>query len=98
MATEPTPRVTINLSGNQLVLGKNGKWLLSSSDLDQATLEIEGLLTEKEELATSLSQVLQQAEDLRDEVRELNKVKALLLEMVGCLTLSESKNLIFAFY
>lgn len=83
---------SINLSGNKLVLGKNGKWLLESSDLDQATLEIETLVTEKEQLAKSLSIALQQAEDLRNEVKEINHVKSVLLEMVSfsfiiCLTL-----------
>lgn len=74
--------ISINLSGNKLVVNKKGKWMLQSSDLDQATLEIENLLGEKEELATSLSTALKQAESLRQEVREMNQVKGVLLEMV----------------
>lgn len=77
------PLTSINLSGNKLVLGSNGKWYLESSDLDQATLEIETLVTEKEELAASLSAALQQIEALKAEVREVNGAKSILLEMVS---------------
>ncbi|RYH31049.1 hypothetical protein EON65_03570 [archaeon] len=80
---DKNPLTSINLSGNKLVLGANGKWYLESSDLDQATLEIETLVTEKEQLASSLSAALQQIEALKAEVREVNGAKSVLLEMVG---------------
>eukprot|EP01031_Cornospumella_fuschlensis_P044998 gene44998-55043_t len=79
---EKNPLTSINLSGNKLVLGANGKWYLESSDLDQATLEIESLVSEKEQLASSLSAALQQIEALKGEVREVNGAKSVLLEML----------------
>jgi hypothetical protein len=86
--------LSINLSGNQLVLSSNGKWILESSDLDQATLEIETLVSEKEELANALSLVLQQAEALRNEVREINGAKSVLLEMVRVLCSPQFKSIL----
>eukprot|EP01039_Chlorochromonas_danica_P011222 gene11222-12519_t len=76
------PLATISLSGNRLSLSEDGKWRLQSSDLDQALLEMETLLTEKEDLANSLSLALTQCEDLRSEIRDLNHLKTVLLEML----------------
>lgn len=74
--------LSINLNGNRLKLGKNGRWLLESSELDLATLEIEKLVTEKEEFAGALEKSLEQIEALTQEVKDINQAKSVLLEMV----------------
>ena len=75
--------LSITLNGNKLVLSTKGRWELESSDLDVATLEIEKLLHDKEQLSKALSQSLQQVEDLSQEVREINQMKSVVLEMVS---------------
>lgn len=74
--------LSINLNGNHLKLGKNGRWQLESSELDLATLEIEKLVTEKEEFANALERSLEQVDMLTQEIKEINQAKSVLLEMV----------------
>lgn len=75
-------QISMILNGTKLTLNNKGKWDIESSDLDLATLEIERLLDEKEQLCNVLSRAMQQIEDLQQEVRDLNKVKSTTLEMV----------------
>lgn len=74
--------ISMQLGENKMVLRPNGTWGLESSDLDAATFEIEKLVEEKETLSTSLVQCLDQIEELRNEVIEVNSTKTVLLEMV----------------
>jgi hypothetical protein len=72
----------MKLGGNKMVLRPNGTWALESSDLDAATFEIEKLVEEKETLSASLVQCLDQIEELRKEVVDVNTMKSVILEMV----------------
>lgn len=74
--------ISMNLGGNKMVLRDNGTWALQSSDLDTASFEIEKLVEEKEALAASVVQCLDQIEALRKEVVEVNTMKSVILEMV----------------
>ena len=74
--------ISMQLGENKMVLRPNGTWSLESSDLDAATFEIEKLVEEKETLSTSLVQCLDQIEELRNEVIEVNSTKTVILEMV----------------
>ncbi len=80
--TSALDSLVMNLNGNRLKLGKNGRWELVSSELDLATLEIEKLVTEKEELAKSFEKALEQIDLLSLEIRDINQAKAVMLEMV----------------
>ena len=75
--------IVMKLGGNKMILKTNGVWSFESSDLDEATLEIEKLVDEKETLNCSLSQCLDQIENLQKEVVEVNTMKAVILEMVS---------------
>ena len=75
--------ITMQLGGNKLMMKANGTWGLESSDLGAATLEIERLVEEKETLTNSLSQCLDQIEELQKEVVEVNNMKSVILEMVS---------------
>lgn len=75
--------ISMTLAGNKLVLKGNGSWTLQSSDLDAATFEIEKLVEEKETLSASLEQCLDQIDELRKEVVEVNAMKTVMLEMVS---------------
>lgn len=75
--------ISMKLGGNKMILRENGTWTLESSDLDAATFEIEKLVEEKEALSTSLVKCLDQIEDLRKEVVEVNTMKSVVLEMVS---------------
>jgi hypothetical protein len=75
--------IVLCLGQNKLVLQENGKWQAESSDLDAATFEIEKLVEEKETLAVSLNQCLDQIESLQKEVVEINNIKSVVLEMVS---------------
>lgn len=74
--------ISLKLGGNTMVMRENGTWALQSSDLDAATFEIERLVEEKETLSTSLVQCLDQIDQLRKEVVEVNSMKTVVLEMV----------------
>jgi hypothetical protein len=74
--------ISMKLGGNKMVLRPNGTWALRSSDLDAATFEIEKLVEEKETLSTSLVQCLDQIDELRKEVVDVNAMKTVILEMV----------------
>lgn len=80
--TSALDSLVMNLNGNRLKLGKNGRWELVSSELDLATLEIEKLVTEKEEFAKSFEKALEQIDLLSLEIRDINQAKAVMLEMV----------------
>eukprot|EP01040_Poterioochromonas_malhamensis_P001039 gene1039-1101_t len=80
--TSALDSLVMNLNGNRLKLGKNGRWELVSSELDLATLEIEKLVTEKEELAKSFEKALEQIDLLSLEIRDINQAKAVMLEML----------------
>lgn len=77
-----TEALVMNLNGTRLRLGKHGRWELISSELDLATLEIEKLVTQKEDLAKSLEKALEQVDLLSQEIRDINQAKAVMLEMV----------------
>lgn len=72
----------MQLGGNKLIMKPNGTWGLESSDLGSATFEIERLVEEKETLTTSLTQCLDQIDELQKEVVEVNNLKSVILEMV----------------
>ena len=74
--------ISMQLGGNKLIMKANGTWGLESSDLGSATFEIERLVEEKETLTNSLSQCLDQIDELQKEVVEVNNMKAVVLEMV----------------
>ena len=75
--------ITMTLNGNRFVLKEaTGQWILESSDLDTATLEIEKLVDEKQTLVHSLSTAVAQIEELQKEVIEVNDMKSVILEMV----------------
>jgi hypothetical protein len=74
--------LTINLNGNKLKLANNGKWQLESSELEIATLEIEKLISEKEEMANALEKSMQQVDAFTKEIKEINQMKTVILEMV----------------
>jgi len=76
------PPLTINLNGNKLKFNDKGKWELEVSDLDLVTFEIENLVSDKEKLALALQTTLNQVDSLNKEINEINKMKALALEMV----------------
>lgn len=75
--------ISMQLGGNKLIMKANGTWGLESSDLGSATFEIERLVEEKETLTNSLSQCLDQIDELQKEVVEVNNMKAVVLEMVS---------------
>lgn len=79
--------LSITLNGNKLALSSKGRWELESSDLDVAVLEIERLLHDKEQLSKALAQSVQQVEDLSQEIREINQMKSVVLEMVRYLSI-----------
>jgi exosome complex RNA-binding protein Rrp4 len=74
--------ITLNLNGNCLKLGKDGRWQLEASELDLALLEIEKLVREKEELSKALEKTLDQVELFQKEISEINQAKSVMLEMV----------------
>lgn len=80
------PSVSMKLGNNVLTINEKGTWSLESSDLDNASELIEKLMEEKENLAISLSQSVDQIEKLTTEIYEINEIKAVVLEMVskGC--------------
>jgi hypothetical protein len=96
----PEDEITLKLGDNVLVMKESG-WAFKSSDLDEATFEIEKLVEEKETLTSSLGSCLQQIESLQGEVVEVNSMKSVILEMVSladptvhpCLHLCPSLNL-----
>jgi hypothetical protein len=75
--------LVITLNGNRLKLGNNGRWQLESSELELATLEIEKLVSEKEELGKALEKSLEQIDLLSQEVKDINQAKTVILEMVS---------------
>lgn len=79
--------LSMKLGDNNLVF-KDGDWVLDSSDLDLATFEIEKLIDEKEILVKSLSDALDQVEELKKEVVEVNDTKSVILGMVTNLLLA----------
>jgi exosome complex RNA-binding protein Rrp4 len=81
-ASNPEP-ISINLNGNRLKLGKDGRWQLDSSELELATLEIERLVSEKEDLAKALEKCLEQVDLLSQEIQDINQAKSVMLEMVN---------------
>ncbi len=76
--------ISMVLNGTKLKLNNKGRWETESTDLDLATIEIERLLNEKDQLCVALTRAMQQIEDLQEEVRDLNKVKSTTLELVSC--------------
>lgn len=75
--------ISMTLNGNRFLLKEStGQWMLESSDLDTATLEIEKLVDEKQTLVHSLSTAVAQIEELQKEVIEVNDMKSVILEMV----------------
>lgn len=74
--------VSLNLNGNKLVLGEDGRWRVQSKDFQLALLEVEKLVNEKEQLSSSLLDAVTQIDYLKDEVVEINKMKTVVLEMV----------------
>ena len=72
----------MRLGNNILMMNEKGTWSLESSDLDNASELIEKLMEEKENLAISLSQSVDQIEKLTTEIYEVNEIKAVVLEMV----------------
>jgi hypothetical protein len=83
--------ISMKLGGNKMVLRPSGTWALRSSDLDAATFEIEKLVEEKETLSTSLVQCLDQIDELRKEVVDVNAMKTVILEMVRNLFLQTKR-------
>jgi hypothetical protein len=89
--------LSLNLNGNSLSFDNLRGWILHSSDLDIAMLEIDKLLEEKEVLVESLSESVAQIEEFRKQSIELDHMKNVVLEMVGLLVfliLFEKKNVI----
>lgn len=76
------PSITMRIGNNILMMNEKGTWSLESSDLDNASELIEKLMEEKENLAISLSQSIDQIEKLTTEIYEVNEIKAVVLEMV----------------
>lgn len=76
------PSISMRLGNNILMMNEKGTWSLESSDLDNASELIEKLMEEKENLAISLSQSVDQIEKLTTEIYEVNEIKAVVLEMV----------------
>ena len=74
--------ISLTLGKNKLVMNEHGDWIHKSSDLDSATLEIEQLVDDKETLAISLAQCIDQVDQFKKEIIELNDMKAVILEMV----------------
>lgn len=75
--------ISLNLNGNKLVLGDDGRWIVQSKDFQLALLEVEKLVNEKEQLSSSLLDAVTQIDYLKDEVIEINKMKTVVLEMVS---------------
>ena len=76
------PTVSMKLGNNILTLNEKGAWSFELSDLDSASELIEKLMEEKESLAISLSQSVDQIEKLTTEIHDINEIKAVVLEMV----------------
>jgi hypothetical protein len=74
--------ISLQLNGNKLIMNDSGSWIFESSDLDNATFEIEKLVNEKVLLIQSLSNVMKQVDDLKQEVTEANEIKTGMLEML----------------
>jgi len=74
--------ISLNLGENTLVLKDTGDWAFQSTDLDAATFEIEKLVEDKETLTSSLSSCLNQIENLRSEIVDVNHMKSVILEML----------------
>ena len=72
--------ISLQLNGNRLVMNDTGNWVFESTDLDNATYEIEKLVSEKLMLIQSLTKIMKQAEDLQKEVVESNEIKTGVLE------------------
>jgi hypothetical protein len=85
-------QLKLNLNGNSLKFKIGKGWILDSSDLDMATLEIEKLLEEKDVLASSLKEALDQIEELHKEVVQTNEAKSIILEMVPLLAFPHHDN------
>ena len=79
-AAEKVLRMMLN--GNTLRFKTGKGWILDSSDLDLATLEIENLLDEKDTLSATLKDAYDQIEELHKEVVQTNEAKSVVLEMV----------------
>ena len=77
--------ISLQLNGNRLVMNDTGNWVFKSTDLDNATYEIEKLVSEKLMLIQSLTKIMKQAEDLQKEVVESNEIKTGVLELVHLL-------------
>ncbi len=83
VAVEENKPISMVLNNNRFILKEStGQWILESSDLDIATLEIENLVDEKEILVKSLNTSISQIDALQQEVIEINEMKSVILEMV----------------
>lgn len=80
--SEQLKPLRMTLNGNTLKFRTGKGWILDSSDLDSATLEIENLLDEKDQLSMALKDAYDQIEELHREVVQTNEAKSVILEMV----------------
>ncbi len=95
VGVEESKPISMTLNNNRFILKEStGQWVLESSDLDIATLEIENLVDEKETLVKSLNTSITQIDALQQEVIEINEMKSVILEMVmHCFTIHSARSL-----
>ena len=74
--------ITLNLNGNKLVFLEN-QWIVQSEDLERAASEIDIIIEERDELASSLHEASLHTEALNKEIIETNDTKNVALGMVG---------------
>ena len=73
--------ISLNLNGNKLIFVEN-QWIVQSDDLDIAASEIDIIIEERDELASSLHEAGLHTEALNKEIIETNDMKNVALGMV----------------
>lgn len=68
--------ISLKLGGNELIFRDGQSWTLSISEVDVASKEIENL---KQYLSTNNTEI----EKLKQEIREINETKSVVLDMVS---------------
>ena len=76
--------ITLNLNGNKLTFVEN-QWIVQSDDLDRAASEIDMIIEERDELASTLKETALHTEALNKEIIETNDMKNVALGMVRVL-------------
>jgi hypothetical protein len=73
--------ISLNLNGNKLTFVEN-QWIVQSDDLDRAASEIDSIIEERDELASTLKEMSLHTDALNKEIIETNDMKNVALGMV----------------